>query len=134
MKFTYSAGPNPNETESVKLEDEPIFSLFHANSGSLEEVLNNTLESATNMNMNMNNNDSPDESSDEDCIIIGPNVPLPLPSTSEGLIKHQDDPISDSMPYITTVIFFYCFVLDVLSFHFYSLISRLIYCMLLLNL
>lgn len=107
MKFIHSTGPDPNGTLSVKLEDEPIFSLFRANSTSLEEIFNETLDSVSNMDDDANSNNS----SEEDCIIIGSNVPLPLPSTSEGLIKHQDDPISDSMPYITTVIFFFgCFV------------------------
>lgn len=102
----HSTGPDPNETLSVKLEDEPIFSHFRANSTSLAEIFNETLDSLSNMDNDANSNDS----SDEDCIIIGSNVPVPLPSTSEGLIKYQDDPISDK-PYITFVIFFFgCFV------------------------
>lgn len=120
MKFTHSTGPNPNETESVKLEDEPIFSLFHANAGSLKEVLNNTRKSAPNMNMNIN------VRRDDDCIIIGANVPLPLPSTSEGLIKYQNDPISDSIPYIRTVIFF-SFIVSFLVFYPFIFIHLILY-------
>lgn len=76
-------GPESSEMQSIKLENEPVFSLYQANSKSIEEVLNNSLGS------------SHDEDLDEDdCVLLGTNVPHPLISTSEGLVKHQDDAIS----------------------------------------
>lgn len=91
--------------QSIKLENEPVFSLYQENSKSIEEVLNNSLGS------------SHDEDLDEDdCVMLGTNVPRPLISTSEGLVKHQDDAISGDMPYITTVIHSLIFIF---CFHFY---------------
>lgn len=40
---------------------------------------------------------------DDDCIVMPQIVPRPLDSTFEGLIKQNDDTISNDMPFITTV-------------------------------
>lgn len=38
-----------------------------------------------------------------DCIMIGSTVPLPMASTSDGLVKREHDVVSGDIPYIVTV-------------------------------
>lgn len=45
-----------------------------------------------------------DSDSDDDCLIVGSsNMPIPLRSTMEGLIKQDNDSISGNKPFIVTV-------------------------------
>lgn len=81
--------PSTSQAHEMKEESEPIFSLYNINNASLEE-LNNTHETIGD--------------DDSDCEMIGEIVPSPLPSTSEGLIKRDSDPISSDTPFITSVI------------------------------
>lgn len=76
------------------------------NTGSLEDILSNDLNLALSTGPSRDNEYSPaefDDDSDNDCVMIGQIVPVPLNSTTEGLIKKDEDPISDDKPYITTV-------------------------------
>lgn len=95
----------------MKQEPEPIFSLYNLNTGSLEDVFSNTLNSASNPcpsdrhESPTNENIEFDDDFSEDCEMIGDTVPRPLASTSEGLIKIEGDIISNDKPFITSV---YC--------------------------
>lgn len=60
----------------------------------------------------MHNNEN-DIDDDDDCVMIGHTVPLPLSPTGAGLVKREgDDNISRNMPFIITVSIhfglFYC--------------------------
>lgn len=89
--------------------------MFHSNNSSFENILSDTPESASNqasntddVSLNVNNTSDPGlaeakAEDDEDCVIMGSNVPIPLNSTTEGLTKRDDDPISHDIPFITTV-------------------------------
>lgn len=97
-KFAYFSVPSPStdETHDVKRESEPIFSLYNVNTGSLEDIFSKT-PGRTNSPENI------DDDGSEDCEMIGEIVPLPLESTSDGLIKKDGDPISNDKPFITSV-------------------------------
>lgn len=98
-----------DQTESindeVKNEAEPVYNMFHANYQSFGNILPNVTDSASNMDVPDSINDASNLglAEDDDCLIIGSNVPVPLQSTSEGLTKREDDSISKDMPFITTV-------------------------------
>lgn len=49
------------------------------------------------------NDQDDDDSSDGDSVILGDYVPPPLDATVDELIKQKNDPISDNIPYSTTV-------------------------------
>lgn len=49
------------------------------------------------MNLDMN------DDSNDDCMMIGDSVPLPLDSTEDDLTKQDDDPISNDIPFTNTV-------------------------------
>lgn len=100
-----------------------MFSLYNVNNGSLGHILSSTLNSASNSsirhdaNIAQANVDFDDDSSD-DCEMMGGIIPLPLASTSEGLIKRDNDKISNNKPFITTVscmphIFLDIFIIDI---------------------
>lgn len=119
-EFEYMLDPQADDIKQEPArEPEPIFSLYNVNTGSLGDILNNTLNSSHNSSSspgtnasdnaigsvssaNVNTQDFSDDSSD-DCVMIGQSIPLPLNSTSEGLIKRDNDKISNDIPFITTV-------------------------------
>lgn len=55
--------------------------------------------------LNITSRSDSSQDSEDDCTMIGNTIPLPLNSTSEGLIKHENDPISKDKPFIVTVSF-----------------------------
>lgn len=96
----------------MKQEPEPVFSVYNVNTESLENIFSNTLNSSTSSAVSHHDIDklldeSPantnDHVDDDDCEVIGEIIPLPLKSTSEGLIKKDDDPLSADKSFITTV-------------------------------
>lgn len=116
--------PDPSSHDDMKRETEPIFSVYAENALSLTLSLENVFSniasgsglsrvennSAANENIGSNiehGNASESSSDDDDCVMIGENIPLPLRSTAEGLIKQQDDPISNDIPYITSVCYIF---------------------------
>lgn len=48
-------------------------------------------------------NQNDDSDSSDDCIFESDDIPLPLPSTTQGLIKQENDRISGDKPFINTV-------------------------------
>lgn len=118
----------------MKREPEPIFSVFHQNIGSLQDLfssaLNISLNTASSSNISCGSSNPPiqesandgqdgdlqddlhDDDSNDDCQLVGDpdSVPLPLPSTADGLIKQKDDPISNDIPFITTVWYYYIYI------------------------
>lgn len=123
-KFEYFPDPPPStgHEHEVKQETEPVFSLYNINSGSFEDLFNNTLISSLNLSSSAGSSAGPsaspsagshhdnnsqtnasDSDSSEDCEMIGETVPRPLDSTAEGLIKRDGDPISNDKPFITSV-------------------------------
>lgn len=104
--------PAESDTECIKYEAEPVFNMYHTNNQSFENIFN-TPDSALkaelpcnashNVSLNVNNK-QPDLEEDDDCVmIIESSIPVPLRSTQEGLTKREADPISNEIPYITTV-------------------------------
>lgn len=98
--YEYFPDPIPSTSQAVdvKREPEPIFSLYNVNTGSLEDLFSNTSNSVLDANVppgyRNDNNNAPanvnigfDDDFSDDCEMIGDTVPLPLASTSEGLIK-----------------------------------------------
>lgn len=115
----------------VKQEPEPIFSHFNVNTGSLQNMLSNTLNLSSSSSIHFDDNIlsenitiGHEDDDSNDCVMIGEAggevVPLPLPSTSEGLIKIDADPISNDIPFITTV----CVYLILYYFSLYLYISH----------
>lgn len=106
FNFKFNCFPDPNPSGSpipstsraheVKPEPDPIFSLFNANIGSLDDVFNSTLDSTSASATTADDDDS-------DVEMIGQIVPRPLDSTAEGLVKKDNDPISESKPFNTAV-------------------------------
>lgn len=73
------------------------------NLGSLGDILSvRTGDNDSSANIATGHEDDGEDSSD-DCEMIGETVPLPLASTSHGLIKRDGDPISNEKPFIQTV-------------------------------
>lgn len=103
MKIHYKnafLGTDEN-SENIKNEAVPIFSMFHSNQASLSDTLDD-------VSSNVNNTSDfglaeAKAEDDDDCVIMGSNVPIPLNSTTEGLTKRDDDPISHDIPFIITV-------------------------------
>lgn len=90
--------------EEVLEEVRPIFSFQQ--SPDLQMVLSNpggsvnsSLDSSVRETSHMNSNDG------DDCILLGENVPLPLQSTRDGLVKRENDVLSGNKPFILTVRF-----------------------------
>lgn len=106
FNFKFNCFPDPNPSGSpipstsraheVKPEPNPIFSLFNANVGSLDDVFNSTLDSTSTSATTGDDDDS-------DVEMIGETVPRPLDSTSEGLVKKDNDPIPENKPFNTAV-------------------------------
>lgn len=106
----------------LKREPEPVFIGHHANSMEIEQLFQHaekivsrrhsehpattpafSLRRASICTTGQSSGPSnPDE--DDDCVLIGEEVPRPLQSTRDGLVKCQDDPISMNKPFITMVI------------------------------
>lgn len=49
------------------------------------------------------------DSDDDDCLMIGDDVPLPLHATAQNLVKYQNDEISGNIPFMNTVSFHHSF-------------------------
>lgn len=121
------------EDTIFKAEAQPVFSSFNSNSEELERIFNDSASESSTSEMhpfsaNQNHQDhshqldhqrdlqnvdmneflnSGSEDSADDCILIEEDfmpIPLPLPSTTAGLVKYQADPISGDTPYMNTVI------------------------------
>lgn len=91
----FFSGSDAIPHQTVKNEPQSIFSLYRENSRSFDESLHNALSHTTNIVSN-------DESND-DCVIVGDDVPGPLQTTSDDLTKRDGDTISNDVPYTNTV-------------------------------
>lgn len=104
--------PEPSAQIDMKRESEPIFSVYNENTVSLEGIFSG-MESGSGLNrdeidptsnagigLSTEQDDASDSSSDDDdCMMVGDFIPQPLRSTAEGLIKKEDDPISNDIPF-----------------------------------
>lgn len=108
--------PDPNlssdidQTKTIKTEPEPVFNLFRANSGSLNELLSNSVSRDASLDVSHTSSTSlqndvhiVNNSIEEDCVMIGDSIPLPLESTTDDLTKQDEDVISENIPYNNTV-------------------------------
>lgn len=96
-----SMTPIDHASHEMKGEPQPIFCPYAAHIQELSRLLDRPCEDPGQDNEiaeNENLSDDPDA-----CIMEGDIVPRPLPSTTQGLIKCENDLISASMPFITTV-------------------------------
>lgn len=99
-----SSVQNSTEPEQpVKQEPVPYYRTHRAHARALSELIDSATDASK----------GPDEgSSENDCSIVGEiiDMPLPLESTKEGLIKRENDIISANKPFTETVcIFESCF-------------------------
>lgn len=82
----------------IKREPQPVFSACSSHILELEKLLEKS-------QFVQNHDDQGKQDEDDDFIFLCDTVPLPLASTSEGLIKRENDSISANKPFIETVCF-----------------------------
>lgn len=102
----------------MKPDPDQVVNLYNVNNESLKSILNNHFNSAPIARTRHDTSNAPanvplannppvniefDDDSSDDCEMIGLFVPRPLESTPEGLIKKEEDDISNDKPFMTTV-------------------------------
>lgn len=105
-----SLGSTITETGLIPLKSEidvDVYNSYDQNQSKIEQIINKV---ETNMNDTIpNTGEVPiadrDTDSNTDCEMIASDQPFPLPmmATNEGFIKIENDTLSGSMPFITTV-------------------------------
>lgn len=97
-------------------ESVPYFSTYSESHQSLNNLFEQTLEeTSSTSNENVHVEANPELDANDDCEIIDDvsQLPLPLPSTSEGLTKREGDILSGNLAFTDAVSKFYLLCCDI---------------------